>query len=98
MLDIDQFKSINDKFGPMPATTLSCKCRDLPAAAQTDVVARFGGEFLLLLPETQMSEARVVPKQLRQQVEASVYRLLRTPSRRRSAQGCISKLEHEYDL
>ena len=38
---------------------------------KSDVVARFGGEeFLLLLPETQMSEAHELAERLRRQVEA----------------------------
>lgn len=75
MLDIDQFKSINDKFGHDTGDHVIMQIAEIcrQQKRKSDVVARFGGEeFLLLLPETQMSEAQVVAERLRQQVEASV--------------------------
>jgi Diguanylate cyclase, GGDEF domain len=45
--------------------------RDLPARERkSDVAARFGGEeFLLLLPETQLSQAHELAERLRRQIE-----------------------------
>ena len=74
MLDIDQFKSINDKFGHDTGDHVIMQIAEIcrQQKRKSDVVARFGGEeFLLLLPDTQMSEAQVVAERLRQQVEAS---------------------------
>src|SRR5215467_8839063 len=75
MLDIDQFKSINDRFGHDAGDHVIVQIAEMcrQQKRKSDVVARFGGEeFLLLLPETQLSEAQVVAERLRQQVEASV--------------------------
>jgi diguanylate cyclase (GGDEF)-like protein len=73
MLDIDQFKSINDTFGhdagDQVIVQIAEVCRQQKRTS--DVVARFGGEeFLLLLPETLMSQAQEVAEQLRQRVES----------------------------
>ncbi len=71
MIDIDFFKSINDRFGHevgdhmiVHLTTLACASkRDL------DVLARIGGEeFALLLPETDMAQAQLVAERLRRDV------------------------------
>jgi diguanylate cyclase (GGDEF)-like protein len=75
MLDIDQFKSINDRFGHDAGDHVIVQIAEIcrQQKRKSDVVARFGGEeFLLLLPETQLSEAQAVAERLRQQVEASV--------------------------
>jgi diguanylate cyclase (GGDEF)-like protein len=68
MIDIDFFKSINDRFGhevgdPMIVhlTTLARACR-----RDSDVLARIGGEeFALLLPETDLAQAQLVAERLR---------------------------------
>lgn len=63
MLDLDDFKGINDTYGHLfgdqvlkkVAVTLTAACRE------TDFVGRFGGdEFIVLLPETVEDEAAVV--------------------------------------
>jgi diguanylate cyclase (GGDEF)-like protein len=68
MLDIDFFKSINDGFGHMTGDDV------LRAFAQRvreylrpgDVCARFGGEeFVVVLPQTTLEEAREVAERLR---------------------------------
>jgi diguanylate cyclase (GGDEF)-like protein len=72
MLDIDQFKSINDRFGHDAGDHVIVQIADIcrQEKRKTDVVARFGGEeFLLLLPETDLSEAQSVAERLRRQVE-----------------------------
>jgi diguanylate cyclase (GGDEF)-like protein len=72
MLDIDRFKSINDRFGHDAGdhviTNIAEMCR--LEKRQSDVIARFGGEeFLLLLPETQLPQARQVAERLRRTVQ-----------------------------
>jgi diguanylate cyclase (GGDEF)-like protein len=72
MLDIDRFKSINDRFGHHAGdhviVTIAELCRH--EKRNSDVVARFGGEeFLLLLPETQLTQARQFAERLRRAVE-----------------------------
>jgi diguanylate cyclase (GGDEF)-like protein len=72
MLDIDHFKSVNDKHGHsagddvlVGVSSMIAKClRD------ADVLARYGGEeFIVLLPQTDGHEAMVVAERIRQEVE-----------------------------
>ncbi len=61
MLDIDHFKTINDSHGhPMGDVVLREVARRLEAARrQYDVVGRWGGEeFIVLLPDSPLAEAR----------------------------------------
>lgn len=71
-MDLDHFKQVNDRFGHLAgdmvlretAKTLRAQVR------QTDLVARFGGEeFLILLPETDLTGARHLAEELRLAVE-----------------------------
>jgi diguanylate cyclase (GGDEF)-like protein len=72
LLDIDKFKSINDRFGHdagdlvLKAVAEICKT----TKRQTDVAARFGGEeFVLLLPETDEAAAEIAAERLRRAIQ-----------------------------
>ena len=71
MLDLDHFKQVNDRYGHTTgdevliavATTIRQSLR------QVDVVGRYGGEeFVVPLPETGLTEARIVAERIRQRV------------------------------
>ena len=68
MLDIDHFKSINDRYGHDVGDQVIVAVARL-CATQTrdsDVVARIGGEeFAILLPETELEDACVAAERLR---------------------------------
>lgn len=72
MVDIDHFKSVNDRFGHMTGdevikfvTNTIKKC-----LRENDSVARYGGEeFSILLPNTDIVEAGVVAERIRSQIE-----------------------------
>lgn len=74
--DVDHFKNINDTYGHQAgdkalkviAKLLSSQVRE------TDFVARYGGEeFVILLPETEMAQARLVAEKIRSAVQASEF-------------------------
>ncbi len=74
MLDVDYFKSINDRFGhyvgDQVVAQIAALCRE--GRRVSDVVARIGGEeFALLLPETTAQAAYAVAERLRRDVEVS---------------------------
>ena len=76
MVDIDQFKSINDQFGHDVDDHIIIRIADIcrQEKRKSDVVARFGGEeFLLLLPETDLDEAQNVAERLRRLVETREF-------------------------
>jgi diguanylate cyclase (GGDEF)-like protein len=68
MIDIDNFKLINDTFGhPIGDNVLRCIAKILKRETRkTDVVARMGGEeFCVLLPETPLFEALQFAEKIR---------------------------------
>jgi diguanylate cyclase (GGDEF)-like protein len=71
MMDIDHFKQINDRLGHEAGDKAIKQAAQLCTASTrtTDVVARFGGdEFVALLPETDLVQARVVAERLRSSI------------------------------
>lgn len=68
VIDIDLFKRINDSFGHKAGDrVLQLVAREMKSRLRsTDFIARFGGEeFVLLLPETALDDARDVVDQFR---------------------------------
>jgi diguanylate cyclase (GGDEF)-like protein len=78
LIDIDSFKSINDKLGHEEGDALiSAIARRLRAHfRQTDLVSRWGGdEFLVLLPSVDPDELHAVLERLRASVAGSPFSL-----------------------
>ena len=76
LLDIDDFKGINDKYGHLEgdivlvalAKTISDVVRE------SDLCCRYGGdEFAVILPFTKIDEAAKVAERLREKVEKSLF-------------------------
>ena len=68
MLDIDHFKVINDTFGHLEGDIILAKVAQLisQSCRQTDSVGRYGGEeFLVVLPETSIADARDLAERIR---------------------------------
>lgn len=75
MLDIDHFKSVNDRYGHQVGDqVLEQVARELMEEKRAvDVVARWGGEeFAVILPETGREGARQVAERMRLNVEEKV--------------------------
>ncbi len=73
MLDIDDFKKINDTYGhKIGDEVIVILSRILQKyTRKSDVVCRFGGEeFIVLLPETSMEGALVIAQKIREVVES----------------------------
>ncbi len=72
MLDLDHFKSYNDRYGHLVGDVLlNAVARIIKNnVRQIDVVARYGGEeFSIILPETDRQQAEYVSLRLRQAIE-----------------------------
>jgi len=77
MIDIDHFKSINDRFGHETGDSVIIEvARVLDAEVrEQDTCGRWGGEeFLLLLPETDAQAAALLGERLRHAVEQLAIR------------------------
>ena len=78
MLDIDNFKKINDTFGhPVGDEILKGLVEELQRNARdSDVVARYGGEeFAIIFPDTPAQSARDAANRMRELVEAREFPL-----------------------
>lgn len=79
MVDIDYFKSFNDKFGhAVGDDVLKVVARILAGGVRTeDVLCRYGGEeFCIVMPRTDIEEAQRVAERLRQTVERRAARAI----------------------
>lgn len=75
VLDVDNFKLVNDRYGHAVGDKAlkftADVLRDL--VRNEDIISRFGGdEFLVLFPETDLAQANAVAERVRAHVEAAV--------------------------
>jgi diguanylate cyclase (GGDEF)-like protein len=73
MLDIDHFKSVNDRYGHAVGdeaiTSVATACQN--GKRNSDIAGRLGGEeFAILLPETDAAQAMVVAERIRESIAA----------------------------
>ncbi|MGA1845772.1 diguanylate cyclase [Deferribacter abyssi] len=76
MLDIDDFKKINDTYGHGVGDYVLKKLAETIkySLRNSDTLARFGGEeFIVLLPETDKDKAFLVSEKIRNKVEKIVF-------------------------
>lgn len=74
LLDLDHFKQINDELGHAAGDQVICDfARHLQASVRReDCCARIGGEeFMLVLPATDMAQARSILERLHERVQAA---------------------------
>ncbi len=80
MIDIDDFKRVNDRYGHLEGSRLIAQMgpllRDACRIGSTDTCYRYGGEeFSLLLAETGIDEAMAVAERVRKSVEEYPFTL-----------------------
>lgn len=74
MLDLDDFKKYNDKYGHGKGDTLLKTVAEIMTSSvrKIDVIGRWGGEeFLVLLPETKGRDAYIVAERMRTNIHHS---------------------------
>jgi diguanylate cyclase (GGDEF)-like protein len=72
MVDIDNFKAVNDTYGHIVGDIVLCGIAELlqDNARNEDTVTRFGGEeFCLVLPDTTQNQAMEIAEIIRQKIE-----------------------------
>jgi len=75
MMDLDLFKAVNDRYGHLAGDQVLQGCAAIlrESVREADWVARWGGEeFIVLMPETTLAQARQSMERLRGLVAASV--------------------------
>ena len=100
-LDLDHFKSINDRFGHSAGDDVLASFVDLVNASirPTDFLFRIGGEeFCCLLPRTNAEQAWQVAERIRQQFEMSTVVVAGTPVKATVSLGIASTEVFGYDL
>ncbi|MCW9016182.1 MAG: GGDEF domain-containing protein, partial [Kangiellaceae bacterium] len=74
LLDLDEFKNINDNYGHDVGDAVLKTVAEIltETLRDADMIARWGGEeFVILLPETELSQAGSVAERVRRKVENS---------------------------
>ncbi len=78
MIDLDNFKNINDTYGHRAGDTVLIKFSELATnqTRQTDVLIRYGGdEFVMVFPSTQKKPAERAMEKIRERMEQIKFRV-----------------------
>ncbi len=100
-LDLDHFKSLNDRFGHSGGDDVLMTFVTVVHAniRPTDFLFRIGGEeFCCLLPHTRTDQARIVAERIRQQFEMATVDVAGTPVKATVSLGIASTEAFGYDL
>ena len=99
LLDIDHFKSINDRYGHPTGDAVIAQLGESIAAVVRpyDSIARWGGEeFVVLLPNADSDNAAIVAERIRQQIERlSVTAVSGEIVRFTASVGVATRVRHE---
>jgi len=78
MLDIDNFKNINDTYGHHNGDKVIISIADILVhhTRKDDIVCRYGGEeYMILLPETNMKRCMEISEKIRKEIENRVIQI-----------------------
>jgi diguanylate cyclase (GGDEF)-like protein len=101
MLDIDHFKTVNDRFGHRAGDEVLRQVAQMCAhqVRAADIVGRYGGEeFVLLLPETDQATALRIAERLGRAVAASAFRAAGETVRITVSMGVAASQELDREL
>ncbi|QZA80500.1 GGDEF domain-containing protein [Deefgea piscis] len=102
MIDVDHFKKINDQYGHLFGDQILKQIAQLCVlnTRATDLVARWGGEeFVVLLPETTLEQAKIVAEKIRSAIANSTFSLTDNPQLTVTVSiGISSLLPHDQSL
>lgn len=76
LVDIDNFKEINDKFGHIVGDKVIVEMAEVMQGniRNSDVIGRWGGEeFLIICPNTTLKQAKVIAELMREKVSSAVF-------------------------
>ena len=96
MIDIDNFKAINDRYGHMVGDDVLCGMAAIlrETCRAADTTARHGGdEFLIVLPETNAAEVAALAERIRRRLRTFVFE--RAPALRCTASLGAAEAEGE---
>lgn len=82
MIDIDDFKKVNDQHGHLAGDKLLREIADKlqQSIRKVDILGRDAGdEFFILLPETDLGASKVVAERIQKNINAYSFRLLEAP-------------------
>jgi diguanylate cyclase (GGDEF)-like protein len=77
MMDIDDFKDVNDRFGHQCGDDIIIRVAGILAQTcrSTDIIGRYGGdEFVIILPDTATDEVLFLAERLRSKIALTVFR------------------------
>ena len=82
VIDVDKFKGVNDTYGHKAGDKVLKTLAEVCAIniREVDFFARYGGEeFVVLLPETELEQAKIVAENLRRQIEVCKFHYAKEP-------------------
>jgi diguanylate cyclase (GGDEF)-like protein len=97
LLDIDDFKKVNDKFGHLTGDKVLVEIAGLlkDSLRKSDIVGRWGGEeFLIICPNTDLETVRVVAESVRERISEFSF----SEAGHKTSSFGISTFEKDYSI